>query len=180
MSSAYERELLAFREQKDHFFAHHPESPLTPGQRAAFTGLRYYPPNPELDLHLEPERLEDTEAVALGTSTGETATYLRWAFIRFEVDDASAQLTLFRDPGAGGLFLPFQDANAGGETYGAGRYLEPEELPRGFVRVDFNYAYNPYCAYNEAWSCPLPPQENRLSVAIRAGEMSFDGEAQQG
>ncbi len=174
MSNEYEQELLAFREQKDHFFAEHPESPLTPGQKATFAGLRYYDPDPGYDLTLEQERLEEPEPVELQTSTGETATYLRWSRIRFPVNGEAAELTLFRDPGSGHYFLPFQDANAGGETYGAGRYLEPEELPQGMVRVDFNLAYNPFCAYNDAWSCPLPPPENRLKVAIRAGEKSFE------
>ena len=75
---------------------------------------------------------------------------------------------LFSDPH--GFFLPFADALAGKETYGASRYLEPEQLPNGRVLVDFNYAYNPYCVYNELFSCPLTPIENRLKVPIRAGE----------
>ena len=73
-----------------------------------------------------------------------------------------------------GLFLPFVDALAGHETYGAGRYLEPEEAAGKRVHVDFNLAYNPYCAYNERWSCPITPAENRLKVAIRAGEKIFE------
>jgi hypothetical protein len=72
--------------------------------------------------------------------------------------------------GGGGYFLPFMDATSGDETYGAGRYLEIEPLPGGKLLVDFNMAYNPYCAYNEYWSCPIPPKENRLSVPIEAGE----------
>ena len=110
------------------------------------------------------------------TSTGDVASYLRWARIHFEVDHETAELTVYRDAQSGAFFLPFQDANAGGETYGAGRYLEVEELEDGRLHVDFNYAYNPYCAYNERWSCPIPPAENRLTVAIRAGEKTFDDE----
>ena len=74
------------------------------------------------------------------------------------------------------LFVPFRDATSGKETYGAGRYLEVESPgPDGRVRVDFNAAYNPYCAYNPDWSCPIPPGENWLSVPIRAGEKTFEG-----
>lgn len=174
--SEYVRELLAFRAEKNRFFAEHPQSPLTHPQRHNFTGLRYYDPNPDLDLYLQPELLDEPEPVEMQTSTGETASYLRWAHINFEVEGQPAQLTLFRDPSSGDYFLPFQDANAGGETYGAGRYLEPTEQPQGAVRVDFNLAYNPFCAYHDAWSCPLPPPENRLSVPIRAGEMTFVAE----
>ena len=82
-----------------------------------------------------------------------------------------AELTLFSGPH--GYFLPYVDSQAGNETYGAGRYLEPEKLPDGKFLVDFNLGYNPYCAYNELYSCPLPPGENRVNVPIRAGEKSF-------
>ncbi len=73
----------------------------------------------------------------------------------------------------GELFLPLRDATSGEETYGAGRYLEPQPAAEGWVLMDFNCLYSPYCAYNEAWSCPLPPRENWLSVPIRAGEKTF-------
>jgi uncharacterized protein (DUF1684 family) len=81
---------------------------------------------------------------------------------------------LYKDPH--GYFLPFADSMAGKETYGAGRYLEPLALMGGKVLVDFNYAYNPYCAYNDLYSCPLTPWENRLKVPIRAGEKLPTGE----
>ena len=80
-------------------------------------------------------------------------------------------LTVYANPQ--GFFLPFVDALAGTETYGAGRYLDPEPLGGGRVLLDFNRAYNPYCAYNEQWSCPITPRENRLAVPIRAGEKLF-------
>ena len=71
------------------------------------------------------------------------------------------------------LFIPFRDATSGKDTYGAGRYVEAEALGNGRYLLDFNRAYNPYCAYNDDWRCPLPPAENWLKVAIRAGEKSF-------
>jgi hypothetical protein len=73
----------------------------------------------------------------------------------------------------GSFFIPFVDATAPEETYGAGRYLEPEEVHRDELLLDFNFAYNPYCAYNDRWSCPFPPPENRLKVRVEAGEKSF-------
>jgi hypothetical protein len=168
-------ELEDFRREKDAFYRDDPHSPLTARQRRTFAGLSYYPEDPRLRLSLRPQEFEEPELVEMQTSTGDTARYLRWARIEFEVDGAQAALTVYRDPASGEMFLPFQDANAGGETYGAGRYLEPEEMPDGTLLVDFNFAYNPYCAYNEAWSCPIPLPENRLRLAIRAGEMSFVG-----
>ena len=105
------------------------------------------------------------------TSTGKFQVYQRWGRFRFQVDGQPAELTiLFSDSG---YFLPFVDSLAGKETYPAGRYLEPEPLGGGRFRIDFNLAYNPYCAYNDQWSCPLTPFENRIKVPIRAGEKLF-------
>ena len=88
------------------------------------------------------------------------------------MDVQHAELTIYQSEH--GYFLPFVDSLAGKETYPAGRYLDPEALPGNRFLVDFNLAYNPYCAYNEMWSCPITPAENRLKVPIRAGEKLFD------
>ena len=167
-------QLDEFRAEKDQFFRDDPHAPLLPEQKAAFTGLAYYDEDPAAVFELEPHPFPDQEVLDMQTSTGDAASYLRWARIRFEVGGEPAELTLYRDPQSGALFLPFQDANAGGETYGAGRYLDVHEIEGGRLHVDFNYAYNPYCAYNEHWSCPVPPAENRLRVAVRAGERTFE------
>ncbi|GAB4430135.1 MAG: DUF1684 domain-containing protein [Chloroflexi bacterium OHK40] len=166
-------ELDTFRAAKDRFFKEHPESPLTAEQRDGFTGLRYFPENPALRLTLPVEPAEGEPTLVMQTSTGESYSYERVGQLRFTVDGQEAALTLFADE-AGGLFLPFADALAGSETYGAGRYLEPQPLEGGRALIDFNLAYNPYCAYNDDWSCPLTPFENRLRVAIRAGERLYN------
>ena len=105
------------------------------------------------------------------TSTGDVQVYTRYGRFRFEVEGQPAELTIYLADY--GFFLPFVDALAGKETYPAGRYLEPEPLENGRFLVDFNLAYNPYCAYNDRWSCPLTPFENRLKVPLRAGEKIF-------
>ncbi|MEE8338169.1 MAG: DUF1684 domain-containing protein [Dehalococcoidia bacterium] len=165
--------LSEFRAAKDDFFRSDHQSPLQPRQQAEFEGLSYYDEDAALSLGIAPAPFDEQAVIEMQTSTGEVASYLRWARISFEVAGEAAELTVFKDVQSGSLFLPFQDANAGGETYGAGRYLDIEQHD-GRLHVDFNYAYNPYCAYNEQWSCPIPPAENRLTVAIRAGERSFD------
>ncbi len=165
-------ELATFRAQKDDFFKSDPQSPLTPEQRRSFTGLHYFPENPNLRLELTPTALPRPDVVEMQTSTGDVQTYRRIGRIRFEVDGKKAELTIYEGPN--GFFLPFVDSLAGEETYPAGRYLEPEPLPGGRFLVDFNLSYNPYCAYNDHWSCPLTPFENRLRVPIRAGERLFD------
>jgi uncharacterized protein (DUF1684 family) len=164
-------DLQAFRKDKDDFFAHHPESPLTPEQKRDFQGLDYFPENHDLRLEVKVEPYPQPEPVHMQTSTGELQAYTRFGKFSFQVDGGPVELTIYHNQY--GYFLPFVDASAGKETYPAGRYLEPEPLPDGKFSVDFNLAYNPYCAYNDQWSCPLTPAENRLKVAIHAGEKLF-------
>jgi uncharacterized protein (DUF1684 family) len=171
-ASHAEHELAAFRAAKDGFLAQDPQSPLDHAQRHAFPGLAYYPYNPALRLELPLNRDVPDDVVTVDTSTGESEEYRRAGRIRFAVDGQPAELMLYQG-GQGELFVPLRDATSGTETYGAGRYLEPTVLDEDRVLVDFNYLYNPYCAYNEAWSCPLPPRENWLTVPIRAGEKTF-------
>lgn len=163
-------QLIAFRQAKDEFFQTSPQSPLSPEQQVHFDGLRYYDYNPALVFDLKPEQFGEKAHIKMQTSTGETRSYLRWGKVTFQVEGQEASLTLYFTPGTVEFFVPFMDATSGTETYGAGRYLELERLPDGNVHLDFNIAYNPYCAYSPQWSCPIPPRENRLKVAIRVGE----------
>ena len=164
-------QLEDYRKRKDHFMAHDQHSPMTGEQQENFKRLSYYPENPGLRLEIAVEPFEEQAHVEMQTSTGDLRTYTRYGGFQFEVNGEVAELTLFASPN--GYFLPFVDANAGTETYGAGRYLDPELLANGKFLIDFNLAYNPYCAYNENYSCPLPPAENRLTVVIEAGEKIF-------
>lgn len=164
-------ELTRFRHLKDEFLAHSDDSPLSPELRNEFQGLSYYPPNPNLALALPLEEA-DGSVITIQTTDGQTRTYRRAAKVRFTVDGQEAELTLF-DTGQPGYFLPFRDATSGSETYAAGRYLDLEPDEDGVVTIDFNYAYNPFCAYDDAYSCPIPPPENWLKVPIEAGELDF-------
>jgi uncharacterized protein len=168
------RGLLTVRREKDEFFKSSAYSPLTPEQQEQFDALRYYDPNPDLDLNVTVTPFAQQDTIIMQTSSGDTQTHRRYGSFTFMVDGQEATLTLYAAPH--GYFLPFTDANAGVETYGAGRYLEPEALGDGKFHIDFNQAYNPYCAYSPYWSCPIPPAENRLTVAVRAGEMLPEGD----
>ena len=165
-------ELKRFRAEKDGVFARDPHSPLTDDQRRNFQGLEYFDENPQLVIQAGIDREVDPEEVRMGTSSGEEQVYHRYGLVRFRVDEQPAQLTLYSSEDSAELFVPFRDATSGHETYGAGRYLEVEAHD-DHVTIDFNYAYNPNCAYDSAWSCPLPPTENWLRVPIRAGEKTF-------
>ena len=164
-------DLERFREEKDDFFRTGNQSPLTVEQQHDFSGLNYYPENLSLRLEVALERSPQPQPVILATSTGDEREYVQIGQIRFAVAGEEAVLQIYEDDY--GFFLPFSDATAPLETYGAGRYLEPHELRPDVLYVDFNLAYNPYCAYNERWSCPLPPSANRLKVRIEAGEKNF-------
>jgi len=164
-------ELDAVRLAKDDFFARDPHSPLTVDQKARFAGLEYFTENADLRLEVVARALPNGGPLQMQTSTGGVQMYSRVGTFDFRVEGRQARLTIFEGPN--GLFLPFVDALAGEQTYPAGRYLDPEPLPGGRHLVDFNLAYNPYCAYNSDWSCPLTPLENRINVPIRAGEKIF-------
>jgi uncharacterized protein len=167
--------LAGYRHRRDHFFAEHPHSPLGESQRAEFAGLDYFPERADLalSLPLDESGSEVGEAVDIPTSDGKAKSFSRAGRVRFDVDGVPVELTVFKDSDRGSLFIPFRDASAGSDTYEIGRYLEPQVRPDGTLDVDFNYAYNPFCAYGEGWSCPIPPEENRLGVTIAAGEKAF-------
>lgn len=163
------QEVAKLRVQKDQFFKTHPQSPLTDEQKETFNGLNYFDFVPGFALEVELTRFDKQENVQIQTTTGETRWYLRYGEFRFMADGKETRLTVYKMP-PDNYFLPFVDSLAGQETYPAGRYLEPVPLGDDRFRVDFNQAYNPYCAYAPTWNCPITPAENRLSVPIRAGE----------
>jgi len=163
--------LTEFRNQKDHFYKYNEQSPLTPDQKMAFDGLKYFPENTGVIFELDIDEFPEKETIQMQTSTGDIQIYKRFGKIHFLVNGEEAELTVYAS--ANGFFLPFVDSQAGKETYGAGRYLDPHLLPNGKLQVDFNYSYNPYCAYNDLFSCPLTPAENRLPIAINAGEKVY-------
>lgn len=165
--------LKRFRDRRDEFMRTHESSPLTENQKESFVPLAYFEEVPELRFELDPDTDIDHTPVELGTTSGTTVEYVPHSQITFEVDGAQVTLTVFREPGRGRLLIPFKDTTSTAETYGAGRTIDPQERPDGKLVVDFNYAYGPYCQYNDNWTCTLPPFSNWLQVAIRAGEKKY-------
>jgi hypothetical protein len=116
------------------------------------------------------------------TSSGQTATYTKFGELKFEIDGKSYKLAVYQSLSAKRmpqyrdyLFIPFKDLTNGKESYGGGRYLDlrMKEIEGDKIYLDFNKAYNPYCAFSTGYSCPIPPKENHLKVAIEAGEKNF-------
>lgn len=182
----WQQDVLAWRKEKDRFFATGSESPLRPADRSGFQGLVYYPASASWRLRGTFRRIPAAKPIRLVASRGISPNeYVPYAEAEFDLPSGDRErVTLYaalhehqghapHEPDE--LFLPFRDASAGHETYEAGRYLEvPNPLldgrPEGVGILDFNMAYNPYCAYNDGYVCPLPPEANWLKSPIRAGE----------
>ncbi len=164
-----------YRKMKDDFFKKNAQSPLTSEQRKTFKGLNYFLENEALRLTLKLEPYAAPKHIEMQTSKGEVQHYFQVGQIHFPVNSETVALQVYKsEDNEGEYFLPFVDATSPKESYGAGRYLEPERVGQDKLLVDFNVAYNPWCAYSEKWSCPYPPAENRLKVRIEAGEKNFE------
>ncbi|WP_448519946.1 DUF1684 domain-containing protein [Rhodoflexus sp.] len=180
MNDRYVAGIQEEREEKDKFFREDDESPIEPALRKKFKGLSYFPVDASYrltaDLTLIPAT--DTASLLLKTTTGEDRLMRRYGIARFRLNGSEHRLTLFissESPQI--LFVPFNDPTNGEETYETGRYMDIP-LPKGRrdqIVIDFNTAYNPYCAYTDNYSCPIPPPENRLQIPIRAGETNYKG-----
>jgi uncharacterized protein len=166
-----------WRTAKDELFRSHPQSPLPGSERAAFTGLPYFDYDPVLRVLAGVEPAEETRIMIAGSGP-EPTPFRRFATAVFMLGTEHRLSLYWLEGYGGGVFLPFRDETSGAETYGAGRYLldtvKGADLGEveGMLVLDFNFAYNPSCAYDPRWACPLAPPENRLPIAIRAGERS--------
>lgn len=173
----YLEEILQERRDKTNFMLHDEQSPLTEKQKKSFSGLNYFEPQPAFRIEARAEENEEKELLTLPTSDEKQKPFKKWGYAVFEIEGKEQRLLLLQPaygPDMEGLFLPFSDATSADETYGAGRYLDLEMPKNKKLVLDFNKAYNPYCAYAEGFSCPFPPKENILPVAIRAGEKTFE------
>ena len=172
-------DLAGFRAARDTLFADHPQSPIPAAERAAFGGLRYFAENPDAVVEVPIRAAPATISIDTGGPDG-VVDYRSLGI----ADAPFGQLTLWWiEAYGGGLFLPFRDGTCGAESYGGGRYLTDTvkgTFGRGVVvlaadrlRLDFNYAYNPSCAYDDRWLCPLAPPEDRVEARIEAGEQAY-------
>lgn len=174
--SGWTRQVLERRAVKDRFFRLGADSPLPPESRSSFRGLEYYPLDSQFRVPVSFVPHSGQETLLLEVSRGPPRTLMKRGHFDFQIGGRTLRLAGYAEAhGALGeaLFVPFRDATSGRETYGAGRYLDIGLEGRQEATIDFNGAYNPFCAYSEHYSCPLPPPENWLPVPVRAGEKDF-------
>jgi uncharacterized protein (DUF1684 family) len=173
----YVSEIEKKREDKEHFMRNSSESPFA-DSLTAFKGLKYFPVDKNYRVNALIVPIQEKKVILLPTSDDKASPYLPYAYAEFEIDGVQCKLLILEvmemGINRGTLFLAFGDETSARETYGAGRYLDIKKVPGSdAMTLDFNLAYNPYCAYNDNFSCPLPPQENLLKVPVRAGEKVY-------
>ena len=175
----YKVQILNDRKSKDEFLKSSPGSPIDKNDIADFTNLDYFEVDIKYRFELDLQEFPEKEKTIIKDSKGNDRIFLKWGHFEFDVDGKNTQVTAFKsnenDPN---LFISFKDLTTAEESYGAGRYLdlheENDKTPFGKWILDFNLVYNPWCAYNFNYSCPLVPVENIVNVAIKAGEKKYN------
>jgi len=166
-----------WRAARNELLKNHPQSPLDAGQRSRFRELPYYPYEPKWRVVGTFEPADPGELVELDWGNESSTILMQVGLVKFTLMESSALLNAYWIEGyGGGLFIPFRDLTNGVTSYGGGRYLfdtiKGADLGTNGneVNMDFNYSYNPSCAYHPQWLCPLPPHENSLSFSVNVGE----------
>jgi len=173
---AYRQEVQVFQDEWNTFFSDSVKSPLTEEDRQSFQELDFFPVNKKYQVTAAFTRTPDEEPFEMPTTTERKPVYVKYGEARFELEEKEILLHLFQnlkyaqsEDYDSHLFLPYTDMTSGNESYGGGRYIDLK-IPAGdTIVIDFNRSYNPYCAYNPKYSCPIPPPDNHLDIAIRAG-----------
>jgi len=176
----YLESILQSREEKNKEFLESAKSPLLEEEKATFKGLNYFPPDSTYRVVARLSRLDNPFHFKMKTTTDRLPEYALYGTVHFTLEGTELQLNVYQNielkkkPGYENyLFIPFNDPTNDAETYGGGRFLD-SGIPEGDTLIlDFNKAYNPYCAYNHKYSCPIPPEENTLPVRIPAGEKKW-------
>ena len=160
------------RAEINDFFKNSEQSPLTDEQKAVFHGLSYFPIDPEYRVSAKFIKNPREQVVTINITDGSLREYYVYGWAEFTLDGKDLRLTVFKPVKKDSeyFFIPFYDDTSAETTYGGGRYVEPESIDGKKIIIDFNLAYNPYCAFNHRYRCPIPPRENNLKVPILAGE----------
>lgn len=172
----YIKSIQDFREEKHKFFKESEGSPFVQ-KKITYEPVTFFPPNPTFKVNAKLEKLTSRETVSIANSDGSNIKYLKFARATFKLNKKEYSLLVLKALGFGNQYLTaFIDETSGETTYGGGRYLDLAVGKSDKVEIDFNKAYNPYCAYSAEYLCPLPPRENFIEVAIEAGEKDYKSE----
>lgn len=165
------------REKQFKFLRFNPESPLDTEQKNELGTLNFYPIDPSFKVRARLVPAEDRKVITLPMTDGSEEKYIKHSYAEFDLKGAPQNLLLLQsinEIDKRNFFLAFADSTSGLDTYGGGRYLNLRQDGKNSVTIDFNLAYNPYCAYNPDFACPLPPKENLMEIGIVAGEKDYN------
>lgn len=175
---AYIEKIEAERERQFKFIRFNAESPLTDSQKMAFKKLNFYPIDPTYKVKARMIPVENKKVREVPLTDGSKEKYIEHSYVEFSFDGIKTNrlllLQAINEPDKRNFFLAFADATSAKETYGGGRYINARQDGKNSITLDFNLAYNPYCAYNPDFACPIPPKENLLEIDIPAGEKNYE------
>ncbi|TFV93230.1 DUF1684 domain-containing protein [Algoriphagus kandeliae] len=172
----YIEKIEAERERQYKFIRYNIESPLTEEQKRDFKELTFYPIDPTYKVKARLIPNEEKKVREVPLTDGSKERYIEHSFAEFELGGQTNRLLLLQaidETDMRNFFLAFADETSGRETYGGGRYINARQDGKTSITIDFNLAYNPYCAYNPDYACPIPPRENILKIPIEAGEKNY-------
>ena len=177
-SSSYVQEIKKHRYELNVKFADKETTPLTKKDFKVFSNLNYFPIDSTYRVVAKFVRTPDEIPFQMATTTSRKSIAMKYGEAHFILNNKNLKLSLYQTEGIGDehvnyLFLPFNDQTNGNESYGGGRYIDLRPPKGNSIVIDFNKAYNPYCVYNDNYSCTIPPRENYLEVAINAGEKDY-------
>jgi len=167
------------RDRQYKFIKFNIDSPLTEEQKKDFKELDFYVIDPSYKVRAKMVPLEEKKMIELPMTDGSMEKYLKHSFAEFDLNGKQQKLLLLqsmKEMDKRNFFLAFADETSGAETYGGGRYINLRQDGKNSITIDFNMAYNPYCAYNPDFACPLPPKENIMEIPILVGEKDYKKE----
>ena len=167
------------RDRQYKFIKFNIDSPLTEEQKKDFKELDFYVIDPSYKVRAKMVPLEEKKMIELPMTDGSMEKYLKHSFAEFDLNGKQQKLLLLqsmKEMDKRNFFLAFADETSGAETYGGGRYINLRQDGKNSITIDFNMAYNPYCAYNPDFACPLPPKENIMEIPIPVGEKDYKKE----
>lgn len=173
---AYQEKIEAERERQFKYIRFNIDSPLTDEQKQSFTKLNFYPIDPSYKVKALMVPIENKKVREVPLTDGSKERYIEHSYAEFELDGKPQKLLLMQsmdEADKRNFFLAFADETSGLETYGGGRYINARQDGKTSITIDFNLAYNPYCAYNPDYACPIPPKENIMEIPIPVGEKNY-------